>query len=275
MHILSLMMAVVLAGYLVYEVVRFLPRFRQLKQEIAEGHAEARTRVYRRALWFEWISALLALLALGFDWNKLNPRALGLDHAAWMRTLSGSGDFDRGAMGGVVIGLTLGMAGLIAARIRANRRGAQPTTLPRPPWWRKLFPDFSALVPTNNRERLLWAAVAVSAGICEELVFRGWLLATLRSELGMGGLGLLLAAAAIFGLAHIYQGVSGVVLTALVGAFFCVVYVKTGSLLVPILLHTAIDVRFAFLPAARVQKPEASYAGEAHFGKENNSRHAG
>jgi membrane protease YdiL (CAAX protease family) len=275
MHILSLMMDVVLAGYLVYEVVRFPPRYRQMKQEIAQGHAEARRRVYRQALWFEWISALLALLALGFDWNKLNPRTLGLDHAAWTGNPPGGGDFDRGAMGGVVIGLTLGMVVLIAARIRANRRGTQPTPSTRQPWWRKLFPDFSALVPTNNRERLWWAAVAVSAGICEELVFRGWLLATLRSELGLGGLGLLLAAAAIFGLAHIYQGVSGVVLTALVGAFFCVVYVKTGSLLVPILLHTAIDVRFAFLPAARVQKPEASYAGEAHFGKENNSRHAG
>ena len=260
MHILSLLMDVVLAGYLFYEVVRFLPRFRQLEQEIAEGHAEARTRVYRRGLWFEWISALLALLALGFAWNKLNPRALGLDHAAGMRTLSGSGDFDRGAMGGVVIGLTLGMAGLIAARMRANRRGAQPTILPRQPWWRKLFPDFTALVPTNNRERLLWVAVAVSAGICEELVFRRWLLATLHSELGMGGLSLLIAAAAIFGLAHAYQGVSGVILTAVVGAFFCVLYIKTGSLLVPILLHTAIDVRFAFLPAARVQKPETSYA---------------
>jgi membrane protease YdiL (CAAX protease family) len=69
---------------------------------------------------------------------------------------------------------------------------------------------------------LWWAAVAVSAGICEELVFRGWFLATLRSELGMGGLSLLIAAAAIFGLAHVYQGVSGVILTAVVGAFFCV-----------------------------------------------------
>jgi uncharacterized protein len=275
MHILSLMMDVVLAGYLVYEVVRFLPRFRQLKQEIAEGHAEARTRVYRQALWFEWISALLALLALGFDWNKLNPRALGLDHAAWMRTLPGGGDFDRGAMGGVVLGLALGMAGLIAARIRANRRGTRPTILTRPPWLRKLFPDFTALVPSNNRERLLWAAVAVSAGICEELVFRGWLVATLQSELGVGGLSLLVAAAAIFGLAHIYQGVSGVVLTTLLGAFFCVVYLKTGSLLVPILLHTAIDIRFAFLPAARAQKPETSSAGSAHFAKENNSPQAG
>lgn len=260
MHILSLMIDVVLAGYLVYEVVEFLPRFRRLKQGLEEGHAEARTRVYRRALWFEWISALLACLALGLHGNTMNPRSLGLDHAAWMRTLAGSGDFDRGAVGGVIIGLTLGMAGLIAARIRANRRGTQPTILTRQPWWRKLFPDFTALVPANNRERFLWAAVAVSAGICEELVFRGWLLATLHSELGLAGLTLLVVSATIFGLAHIYQGAAGVVLTALVGAFFCVVYVKTGSLLVPILLHIAIDIRFAFLPASRVQKPETSYA---------------
>jgi membrane protease YdiL (CAAX protease family) len=54
-----------------------------------------------------------------------------------------------------------------------------------------------------------------------------------------------------------------------------VVYLKTGSLLVPILLHTAIDIRFAFLPAARAQKPEISSAGSAHFAKENNSPQAG
>ena len=35
----------------------------------------------------------------------------------------------------------------------------------------KLVPDFSALIPVTNRARLLWILVAVSAGICEELVF--------------------------------------------------------------------------------------------------------
>lgn len=125
---------------------------------------------------------------------------------------------------------------------------------------RKLMPDFTALIPVTGRERLLWAAAAISAGICEEIVFRGWLLATLHDSVGLGGTALVPTAAAIFGLAHTYQGVTGVILTALAGVLFCVLYVATGSLLVPILLHCVVDLRFAFLPAPRTRKPETAYA---------------
>ena len=113
------------------------------------------------------------------------------------------------------------------------------------------MPDFSALVPVTNSERLKWILVAISAGICEEIVFRGWLLTTLHGQIGLTGKSLLLAGAMIFGLAHAYQKVSGVIITALAGAFFCMIYVKTGSLLIPILLHSLVDLRLAFLPAPK------------------------
>ena len=71
---------------------------------------------------------------------------------------------------------------------------------------------------------------------------------------------LFVAAAAIFGLAHIYQGVTGVTLTALAGALFCGLYVVTGSLLVPILLHILIDARFAILPAPRKPRAQTAFA---------------
>jgi hypothetical protein len=62
-----------LAGYVVWEVIQFVPRYRRLKPAVAKGDSGARTRLYYQALVFEWVSALLALLALGFDWNKRNP----------------------------------------------------------------------------------------------------------------------------------------------------------------------------------------------------------
>lgn len=258
MHIVSLIIDIILAGYIGWEVLRFNRRYRQLKQDIANGDTQARSRIYYRALGFEWISALLALFALGFDWNKLNPRPLALDGSKLMQAFSPSGGFDRGALTGIILGVALGTAGFIVARFKANRRGAAaPSPASR---WRKLLPDFSALLPVTMHERLVWGTVAVSAGICEEIVFRGWLLATLRSPVGLAGTTLVLVAAAIFGLAHAYQRIAGVLLTAFAGAFFCVLYVKTGSLLVPILLHITIDLRFAFLPASRIRKTEASYA---------------
>jgi uncharacterized protein len=249
MQALSITLDVLLAGYVVWEVISFVPRFRKLKQEIANGDSQARSRVYRRAITFEWITALLALLALGFDWSKLTPANLGLETV--MRSLSGGNDFNSGSLIGVIFGMAVGTIVYIVLRLRANRRGDTPRQNLAAPWLRNLMPDFSALVPVTNSERLVWIVVAISAGICEEIVFRGWLLTTLHDQIGLAGKSLLLAGALIFGLAHAYQKVSGVIITALAGAFFCVIYIKTGSLLFPILLHGLVDLRFAFLPAPK------------------------
>jgi uncharacterized protein len=262
MHIISLIVEVVLAGFVVSEVVRFVPRYRQLKEAVAKGDTRARTRTYQRALAFESISALLALAALGFDWSKLNPKSLALGGNGLIRSFSPGSDAAHGLVVGVLIGAAVGTIAMIAIRKKAKSRGVARTSdanAPKP-WWRKLLPDFSALLPATTEERLLWAAVAVSAGICEEIVFRGWLLAALHGQAGLGGTALICLAAAIFGLAHLYQRTAGVILTAFAGAVFCVLYVVTGSLLLPILLHILIDVRFAVLPAPRMTKAEASYA---------------
>ena len=268
MPILSFVTDIFLAGYVVREVLRFGPEYRQLKRDIANGDTQARARVYRKAIVFEWQSALLALLALGFDWSKLNPRFLALENTHWIQGWQGGSPgraaFDRGALAGILFGLVAGTLVFMIARIRSNKRGITPETAPAR-GWKKLMPDFSALVPTTGRERLLWVAVAVSAGICEEIVFRGWLLSTLHGSFHLGslhleGTALVVVAAVLFGLAHSYQGITGVVLTALAGLFFCGLYVATGSLLWPILLHIVVDVRFAVLPAPRSAGSRTVYA---------------
>jgi membrane protease YdiL (CAAX protease family) len=249
---------IVLAGYVVWEVVRFGPQYRQLKLDLVNGDMQARARLYRKAIRFEWGSALLALLALGFDWNQLSPKILAFENNHLLQVLRGS-DLDRGSMAGIFLGLLLGTAGFVIARIRSNRRGVAPGSVPARRW-RKLLPDFFALVPVSPHERLLWIVVAISAGVCEEIVFRGWLLSTMHGVLHLQGATLLLVAAILFGLAHSYQGVSGMLLTAFAGALFCGLYVATGSLLMPILLHILIDVRFAVLPAPRTQEPRTILA---------------
>jgi membrane protease YdiL (CAAX protease family) len=258
MHALTVVINLVLASYVIWEVVRFGPQYRQLKLDLAKGHKQARIRVYRQAIVFEWVSALLALLALGFDWTKLNPKFLALEGTRWMQVM-GSAEFDQGRMAGLLFGLALGTAAVIVARLRSRRFRVEPAVA-TPGWLRKLLPDFSALIPSNTHERLLWVAVAISAGVCEEIVFRGWLLSTLHGGLHLDGTALIAIAAALFGLAHSYQGPAGVVLTGLVGVVFCGLYVATGSLLVPIVLHSLIDLRFAVLPGVRARDPQASYA---------------
>ncbi len=85
-------------------------------------------------------------------------------------------------------------------------------------------------------------------------------MSTLHSALRLDGTALVLVAAVLFGLAHSYQGITGMILTAFAGAVFCGLYVATGSLLVPIALHILVDLRFAVLPAPRTQNPRTIYA---------------
>ncbi len=263
MQTLSLVIDIILAAYVTREVVRFGAQYRQLKQDVANGDQKALTRVYQKAIVFEWVSALLALLALGFDWSKVNPKLLALEGTRIVQSWQVAGldrsgvEWDR--MAGMVLGLVIGTtAAILIARIRSNQTGAAQAIAPA--WWRKLLPDFSALLPGTMRERLLWAAVAISAGICEEIVFRGWLLSTLHGTLRLNGTALILVAAVLFGLAHSYQGIAGVVLTGLAGVLFCGLYVVTGSLLAPILLHIVIDLRFAVMPVPRTHTPRSIYA---------------
>src|SRR5450631_4930891 len=102
MHMLSLVIDILLAGYVIWEVVRFGSQYRQLKQDIANGDREARVRVYQKAIVFEWVSALLALLALGFDWSKLNPKFLALEGTKLVQIWQGGAfahsAFSQGAM---------------------------------------------------------------------------------------------------------------------------------------------------------------------------------
>lgn len=96
--------------------------------------------------------------------------------------------------------------------------------------------------PRTSGERWCALAMAVTAGICEEVVYRGFLIA-----LGVGVFGLNVNVAAGFALAlfavgHLYQGWRGVTLVAVAGYALTHMYLSTGSLLASVVLHIAIDV---------------------------------
>jgi uncharacterized protein len=107
-----------------------------------------------------------------------------------------------------------------------------------------------ALLPRTPGERRLFTVVGVTAGACEEWLYRGFFLAVVAAV--AGGLPtavLVVVAAAAFGLAHAYQGPAGIVTTGLLGGVMAAVYLQTGSLLLPVLLHVVIDLRFLLVPA--------------------------
>jgi uncharacterized protein len=77
----------------------------------------------------------------------------------------------------------------------------------------------SQIAPSSPGELALWFALSISAGICEELIFRGYLqqqFTVLTRHISLG----IAISAVFFGFAHGYEGASGMLLIVLYGAFF-------------------------------------------------------
>jgi membrane protease YdiL (CAAX protease family) len=72
----------------------------------------------------------------------------------------------------------------------------------------------AAMAPHGRVESLVWVALSISAGVCEEFVYRGYLMRQFSAWLGGPMRGLLLSAL-VFGLGHAYQGPWQVILITL------------------------------------------------------------
>jgi membrane protease YdiL (CAAX protease family) len=97
------------------------------------------------------------------------------------------------------------------------------------------------ILPRDRVERAGFVPVAVTAGVCEEILYRGWVPWAIAGWTGSLAIGYV-AAALIFGAGHAYQGRNGVVLTALLGGILGGVVAWTGSLLPGQVLHLAVDL---------------------------------
>ena len=96
-------------------------------------------------------------------------------------------------------------------------------------------------LPANPKEyRWFMYGVSISAGICEEILFRGYLIQALGDYLPTYGA--VIISSVLFGLPHIYQGPIHVIRTAVLGLIMALIYLATESLLVPILLHVLVDM---------------------------------
>jgi uncharacterized protein len=97
------------------------------------------------------------------------------------------------------------------------------------------------ILPQSGGELLPYCALAVTAGICEEFLYRGFAYAALTRAgvpLWFG----FLATSILFGLAHLYQGRGGVLGTTILGLLFAGGRLGFGSLIPPIVWHSVIDL---------------------------------
>lgn len=205
---------------------------RRLKREQS---GVALTRTYVTTVGMMWLLAVLCAVLLPYALTWTAPAGL----AAGMKL----DVIPVGAFVGLSVGLLIGLC----APVIAVRR--HPESIARQ------LEKVRFMLPTTPAQRWMFALVCVTAGICEEWIYRGFMLHVLTAQLpSVNGWWLVLMQAVMFGIAHVYQGRAGTLLTGVLGLILGVLYIATGSLLLPMILHALVDLRiFLLLPALRTR----------------------
>ncbi|HEX8830919.1 MAG TPA: CPBP family intramembrane glutamic endopeptidase [Longimicrobium sp.] len=123
---------------------------------------------------------------------------------------------------------------------------------PKEPSVPKQLEAIAFFLPRGRAERAWFAAMAVTVGLCEEIIFRGWMVRFLAEgpPIALGLAGGIIASAVIFGIDHGYQGIGGILATGVLALVFTALFLITGTLWIPMLIHALIDLRILLLVPA-------------------------
>lgn len=120
-----------------------------------------------------------------------------------------------------------------------------------------------AMLPGTPLDFLLWFAVSLSAGICEELIFRGYLMQQFTAWTSRP-IASIFIVALLFGCVHLYEGLGAILpLTALAIVYGFVVRHFKDDLRAVIVAHTLQDFLVGFLGLARpfLERYQATHGG--------------
>lgn len=96
------------------------------------------------------------------------------------------------------------------------------------------------LMPNSRIEMILWVCVSITAGFCEEIIFRGYLQRQFAAISGSMTIGVI-AQALLFGLGHGYQGPERMFVIAVWGSMFGMLALWRKSLRPGMMAHTFHD----------------------------------
>lgn len=202
-----------------------VPRYRA---RVAAGLPDARIDGYKRAALAQCAITLVMLvgwIAAGRSWV-----ALGLAPAGGVRLF-------------VAIALVAVILALFVTQVRGIRRIA--ASAEKRDVHRGRFGELAFMLPGNADEYRWFVILSIVAGICEELMCRGYLVWVLQALVGL--LPAVLLSAAIFGVGHMYQGWRGVVKTGTVGLVMSAIVIAGGWLVPAMLVHALIDATSGLL----------------------------
>ena len=212
-HIFILLIYVALPIYSAIDTRAYL-------DAIASGRSPERIRFYMTTCIMQWV--FFAVLVPTWWFLDRPFQDLGFKGLSGVRLWVGSGAL-------IALVVTLVVSWQAVQRASEGKRKE----------YRDGLGQMEHFLPHDRRELRYFFGVSFTAGIVEEVVFRGfalWYLGTLMP------LWLAVVVSSIgFGLPHLYLGASNAVRAALVGLMFAIFYILTGSIWLPILAHVAMD----------------------------------
>lgn len=223
---------VLVVGLVVVQPFAGRRRYRRLVERIRSEPA-ARVQHYVRGIVGEWVYVGIVAILGGFAGRK--AASIGLTfHELTARSAAIADQY-----------IAVTAVGMVVTTALVWRAGPQLLEVV----WRQVR-GFVELLPRTLQERTVFVGVAVTAGICEEILYRGFGIAYTEWLIpGVSRPAIITLTGAAFGLAHAYQGPRNVILTGVVGAMFAWLTLTTGTLVPAMIIHALVDLRVAALPS--------------------------
>jgi CAAX protease family protein len=178
----------------------------------------------RRAVYIGNVIALLALTLVVLLWWFYKHRAFSGLGLIWSPVPA------------FVAAITIVSAAVTLSFLLLNRIARSVMRRPGLKWKLSTAPE---LLPRTTQELRLFLFMSLCAGMCEEILFRGYLIWYLGTILNTHMAVVL--SSVIFGIGHAYQGLKGIFIITPVGLIFAMLYLWSGSIWAPVILHIAID----------------------------------
>lgn len=203
---------------------------KKLKKSYVDGDTNRKVIFYREQIFWSWIPLFLIFLLIpisgvnladiGLKWNPTNISSL----SKWIV---------YPVIGFYLLHLFQNIYHIIVFKTNNKKREKIAEGI---------ADDFKWFLPITKKEKRVWNYLSISAGITEEILYRGYFffaLAIIFPALNL--VSILLVTTLIFGIGHIYLG-KEVIKSTLLGLFFGIYYIVFDSVIPVIIIHIAQDL---------------------------------
>ncbi len=205
---------------IVYPIAGFIG-FRRLLRRVAAGESVNRSQLYRNTIIGHW--TLLSMCMATWTGAARPWTALGFGLQLDLMFAFG-------------VALTIVGIAVLFMQLRQVKSATQEEIN----GFKERFGKLSIILPQNSNELARFYGLSITAGIVEEILWRGFLIWYLGQFMPLWAAALVSIVG--FGLAHAYQGIAHLPQITAVGAAFTGLYLLSGSIWLPVILHAAVDI---------------------------------